>query len=77
LLEKLPGYGPDVKGNRDQARAIMQKLGYDPDKHLKVTIVTRDIPPYRDPAVLFIDQLKEIYIDGELQPIDTTQWYRR
>ncbi|HXP03421.1 MAG TPA: hypothetical protein VN808_04815, partial [Stellaceae bacterium] len=29
----------------------------------------------RDPAVILIDQLKDIYIDGELQPIDTTQWY--
>jgi peptide/nickel transport system substrate-binding protein len=75
MLEKLPGYDPDVAKSRTAARAIMQKLGYGPDKHLKVTIVTRDIPPYRDPAVLFIDQLKEIYIDGELQPIDTTQWY--
>ena len=36
---------------------------------------TRNIPPYRDPAVILIDQLKEIYIDGELEPIDTTQWY--
>ena len=26
---------------------------------------------YRDPAVILIDQLKEIYIDGELEPIDT------
>jgi hypothetical protein len=25
--------------------------------------------------VILIDQLKEIYIDGELEPIDTTQWY--
>jgi peptide/nickel transport system substrate-binding protein len=75
MLEKLPGYGPDVAKNRDAARAIMQQLGYGPDKRLKVTIVTRDIPPYRDPAVILIDQLKEIYIDGELQPIDTTQWY--
>jgi peptide/nickel transport system substrate-binding protein len=75
MLEKLPGYNPDVGKNRAEARAIMQKLGYGPDHRLKVTIVTRDIPPYRDPAVILIDQLKEIYIDGELQPIDTTQWY--
>src|SRR5438552_3587308 len=34
-----------------------------------------DVPPYRDPAVILIDQLKEIYIDGELEPIDTAQWY--
>ncbi len=36
---------------------------------------TRDIPPYRDPAVILIDQLKEVYIDGELVTIDTTNWF--
>jgi peptide/nickel transport system substrate-binding protein len=75
MLEKLPGYNPDVAKNRAEARAIMQKLGYGSDHRLKVTVVTRDIPAYRDPAVILIDQLKEIYIDGELRPIDTTQWY--
>ena len=33
--------------------------------------------PYRDPAIILIDQLKEIYIDGELELLDTTQWYPR
>ena len=28
---------------------------------------TRNIPAYRDPAVMLIDQLKEIYIDGVLE----------
>jgi len=75
MLQTLTGYDPDVTKNRAQARAIMQKLGYGPDHRLKVTVATRDIPPYRDPAVILLDQLKEIYIDAELQPIDTTQWY--
>jgi peptide/nickel transport system substrate-binding protein len=75
MLATLPGYDPDIAKNRAEAREIMQKLGYGPDHRLKVTVVTRDIPPYRDPALILIDQLKEIYIDGELQPIDTTQWY--
>jgi len=30
---------------------------------------------YRDPAVILIDQLKEVYIDGVLDTVDTTQWY--
>jgi peptide/nickel transport system substrate-binding protein len=77
MLEKLPGYGPDVAKNRAEAREIMQKLGYGPDHRLKVTVSTRDTPPYRDPAVILLDQLKEIYIDGELEPLDTTQWYPR
>jgi peptide/nickel transport system substrate-binding protein len=75
MLQKLPGYGPDVAANRDQARAIMKKLGYGPDKPLSIKVTTRDVPPYRDPAVILIDQLKEIYIAAELEPVDTTQWY--
>ena len=55
----------------------MQKLGYGPDKRLARQSSTRNIPPYRDPAVILIDQLKEIYIDGELEPIDTAQWFPR
>jgi len=75
MLENLPGYGPDVAANRDKAREIMKKLGYGPDKRMSIKVTTRDVPPYRDPAVILIDQLKEIYIEGELETIDTAQWY--
>jgi peptide/nickel transport system substrate-binding protein len=57
------------------ARALMQKLGYRPDKRLTLTVSTRNLAPYRDSAVILIDQLKEIYVDGVLDPVDTTQWY--
>jgi peptide/nickel transport system substrate-binding protein len=77
MLKTLPGYDPDVAKNRADAREIMRKLGYRPDKRLAVTVSTRNLPPYRDPAVILIDQLKEIYIDGVLEPVDTTQWYPR
>jgi peptide/nickel transport system substrate-binding protein len=77
MLEKLPGYEPDVAANRERAREIMKKLGYGPDKRMNIKVTTRDIPPYRDPAVILIDQLKEIYIEGELDPVDTAQWYPR
>src|SRR5262249_7541769 len=69
LLKDLPGYDPDIKKNRQQARAIMEKLGYGPGKRLKVKISARDLPTYRDPAVILLDQLKEIYIDGELEVV--------
>jgi len=77
MLATLPTYGPDVAKNRSEAREIMKKLGYGPDKRLNLTVTTRNVPAYRDPAVLLIDQLKEIYIDGELEPIDTAVWYPR
>jgi peptide/nickel transport system substrate-binding protein len=75
MLAKLPGYGPDVAANRETAREIMRKLGYGPDKRLAIKVSTRDIPAYRDPAVILLDQLKQIYFDPELEPLDTTQWY--
>jgi peptide/nickel transport system substrate-binding protein len=75
MLNTLFGYDPNIAKNRTQAREIMQKLGYGPDKHLEVTVTTRNVAAYRDPAVILIGQLKEIYIDGTLNAIDTTQWY--
>jgi peptide/nickel transport system substrate-binding protein len=75
MLNTLGGYDPDVPKNRAEARQIMQKLGYGPDRRLSVTVSTRNIPPYRDPAVMLIDQLKEVYIDGVLDTILTVNWY--
>ena len=76
-LEKLAGYGPDIEKNRAEARKLMEGLGYGPSKTLKVKVATRNIPVYRDPAVILIDQLKKIYIDGELENVDTPQWYTK
>src|SRR5207302_25599 len=75
LLATLPGYDPDVPKNRAEARKVMEKLGYGPDKRLSIKVSARNIPTYRDTAVILIDQLKEIHIDGELELIDTVQWY--
>jgi peptide/nickel transport system substrate-binding protein len=40
-------------------------------------VTTRNVQGYRDAAVVLISQLKEIYIDAVLDPVDTTQWYPR
>jgi peptide/nickel transport system substrate-binding protein len=53
----------------------MEKLGYSTDNRLAIKVSTRNIPTYRDAAVILIDQLKEIFIDGELDLVDTAQWY--
>jgi peptide/nickel transport system substrate-binding protein len=66
MLKALPGYGADVGAPRAEVRKIMERLGYGPDKRLSVKVSARNVPPWRDPAVILIDQLKEIYIDGEL-----------
>jgi len=77
VLQTLPGYDPDLAKNRAEARKIMQKLGYGPDNRLPVKLSTRNIPAYRDPAVILLSQLREIYMDAELEPVDTVQWYPR
>src|SRR6516165_2860832 len=75
LLATVPGYAPDVAKNRGAAREIMSKLGYGPDKRLSIKVAARNIPNYRDPAIILIDQLKDIWIDGELDPIETANWF--
>ena len=75
VLATLPGYGSDVAKNRAEARAILKKLGYGPDKPLQLKVATRNFPGWRDPAVVMISQLKEIGIDAELDLVDTALWY--
>jgi peptide/nickel transport system substrate-binding protein len=77
VLKTVVGYDPDVEKNRAEARSIMEKLGYGPDKRLNIKIATRNIAVYRDPAVILIDQLKAIYIDGELDTIETANWFSK
>jgi len=77
VLRTLPGYGPDVEKNRAEARKIMEKLGYGPDKRLAIKLSTRNFPAWRDPAVIMISHLKEIYIDAELDLVDTALWYSK
>ena len=77
IQKTIPGYGPDIKANRDEARKLMQKAGYGPAKRLAVKVSTRNIPIYRDPAVILIDQLKEIFIDGELDVVETANWFSK
>ncbi|MBV9862869.1 MAG: ABC transporter substrate-binding protein [Alphaproteobacteria bacterium] len=74
MMEKLPGYDPDVSKSREAARNIMRRLGYGPDNRLSVKISSRNLAVYRDPASIMADQLKEIWIDGELDLVETANW---
>jgi peptide/nickel transport system substrate-binding protein len=76
MLEGIIGYG-DVEKSRAEARELMKQAGYGPDKRLSIKVSTRNIAPFRDPATILIDHLKQIYIDGELEVIDTSVYYNR
>jgi peptide/nickel transport system substrate-binding protein len=73
-LRELPGYDPDVAKGREKARAIMAAKGFGPNKRLKLKLSTRNLPTYRDASVILISQLKEIFIDAELQLVETALW---
>jgi peptide/nickel transport system substrate-binding protein len=77
MLTTVVGYNPDVRANREEARKLMAKHGYGPQKHLQIKVSTRDIPQFRDPAVILIDQLKEIWVDGELEIVETSVYYNK
>jgi len=49
----------------------MRKLGYSDAKPLQIKIQTRNLPTYRDPAIILTDQLKKIYFVSELDILDT------
>ena len=42
---------------------------------MKVSV--RNVPPARDPAVILISQLKKVYIDGELDAVETGNWFSK
>ncbi|MBS0220876.1 MAG: ABC transporter substrate-binding protein [Proteobacteria bacterium] len=77
MVASIPGYGPDVEKNRSEARELMKKAGYGPDKHLTLKVSTRGISLYKDPAVILVGQLKEIWIDAEVDIVETSQWYSK
>ena len=77
MLATLPGHAADIEKSRAEGRKIMEKLGYSATKPLKIKIATRNIAIYRDPAVILIDQLKQVYIEGDLEPIDSSVWYNK
>jgi peptide/nickel transport system substrate-binding protein len=73
-LMTLPGYASDVGQNREKARELMKKAGYGPGKHLTIKLSTRNLAVYRDPSAILLDQMKEIWIDGDLDLVETANW---
>jgi len=77
MLKTLPGYDPDVAKSRAEARRLMEKAGYGSDKQLSIKVAARNLSEFRDTSVVLIDQLKQIYIDGELELVETPHWLPR
>ncbi len=76
-MAAIPGYGADVEKSREEGRKIMRELGYGPDKMMPLKVSTRNVASYRDASVILIDHLKTVFIQAELEPLDSSVWYAR
>ena len=77
VLEKLPGYDPDVGKRQAEARRIMEGLGYGPSNRLKLKVATRDFASYKDPAVIFVGELNKVHFDAEMELVESSIWHSR
>jgi peptide/nickel transport system substrate-binding protein len=73
-LARLPGYG-DAASGKERAREIMAELGYSAANPLRIKLVTRATAYYVDAAVWAIGELKSVWIEAELQQVDTAVLY--
>ncbi len=71
-LESLPGFNKDVEKNRAEARKLMEEAGYGPDKKLKTSFLVRQGSVPIQGATLVADQLRSIYIEGDVDAKDYT-----
>jgi peptide/nickel transport system substrate-binding protein len=72
-LQSAPGFGKDLEKSRAEARKLMQEAGYGPNKKLKLTYITRQtLPVYIRNATLVADQLRSIYIEGDIEQKEYT-----
>jgi peptide/nickel transport system substrate-binding protein len=65
-LERLPGFGKDIEKSRAEARKLMEEAGYGPNKRLKVSYLVRQTSVPIQGATMVADQLRSIYIDGDV-----------
>lgn len=75
MLAAVPGFGGDIESNLAEARALMKKHGFGPDNRMNLKVSARNVPAHRDVGVLLVETLRQIYIDAELEPIDTPAWF--
>jgi peptide/nickel transport system substrate-binding protein len=73
-LEKLAGYGRDIKAARAEARRLLKEAGVE---NLSFTLLNRAVPqPYEPFGIWLIDQWKQIGITVKHNPVETAAWFQ-
>lgn len=71
-LQKYPGFGRDMKANREEARRLLKEAGAE---NLTLTLANRNIAPYPTMGVFIIDQWRQIGVKVEHQQLETKAWF--
>ncbi|MBI4082027.1 MAG: ABC transporter substrate-binding protein [Candidatus Lambdaproteobacteria bacterium] len=75
-LKAVPGFR-DPAVDKEEARKLMRELGYNENNRLKLKVTTRTLSVYVDGATWFLGEVKQIYIDAELEIVEDGAWYPR
>jgi len=67
-LQKLPGFGRDIRAAREEARKLLREAGV-PD--LKFQLLNRSVPmPFSPVGIFLIDQWRQIGVTAEHKPLE-------
>ncbi|MBI4082028.1 MAG: ABC transporter substrate-binding protein [Candidatus Lambdaproteobacteria bacterium] len=76
LKEAVPGFR-DPARDKEEARKLMRELGYNENNLFKLKITSRTVGLYVDGATWFLGEVKQIYVDAELEIVEDGAWYPR
>ncbi|MBI4082032.1 MAG: ABC transporter substrate-binding protein [Candidatus Lambdaproteobacteria bacterium] len=76
LKATVPGFR-DPAVDKEEARKLMRELGYDENNRLKIKVTTRTLAAYIAGATWFLGEMKQIFIDAELEIVEDGAWFPR
>jgi peptide/nickel transport system substrate-binding protein len=74
VFDSVPGYR-DPALDKEDARKLMREAGYGPQHRLALKVTTQNVANYRDAAAWSLGELKQIYVDGELDIREVASFY--
>ncbi|MBI4082029.1 MAG: ABC transporter substrate-binding protein [Candidatus Lambdaproteobacteria bacterium] len=76
LKAAVPGFR-DPAVDKEEARKLMRELGYDENRRFKLKVTSRTPSFAVDGATWFLGEVKQIYIDAELEIVEDGAFYPR
>jgi len=75
-LSEVPGYG-DPAAEKEKARQLMRELGYSAANPLRFKLSTRSTRNYTRAGTWALGELKQVYMEPELEVVETVNWFGR